>query len=95
MVDDNKYVTYGRGGKLDNNRVRSTHLDDFYRLQRWIKRLEGARNSSPDEFYREVDRIIHEMKNRTNDYSALDSRERENLTNLAQFPESLLSKYYS
>jgi hypothetical protein len=93
VIDNDKYVRYSRSGKLDNGRVNATHTDDFYCLKRWIKRIEQARDSDMHKFYTEVDGIMNEMKNRSSQYSALSTKERENLTKLAEQPESVLSKY--
>jgi hypothetical protein len=71
---------------LDNGRV-----DD---VQKWIRKLNDARNSNPDTLYTEVDRIIREMNDRTGEYSALTDDERQELSELAHHPESLLKKYY-
>jgi hypothetical protein len=78
---------------LDNDRVKSVHLDDVFCIQRWIKRLEQARQSDSDTLDREVDRIIREMNDRSNQYSAMSTKEREDVVKLAQQPEYLLNKY--
>jgi hypothetical protein len=92
VVNNKKYVKNSNAGVLDNGRVKSVHMDDFYQLKRWVKRLEQAR-ADPDKLYAEVDRIIREMNDRTGEYSALTDDERQELSELAHQPESLLKKY--
>lgn len=96
MIDNDRYAEKSRyGQELDNGRIRSVHMDDFFCIQRWMKQLEEAKNSDPAKIYSKIDQIMREMKTKTDEYSALSSKEREELKTLAQFPEPILSKYYN
>lgn len=95
VINNDKYVRSAHGQELNNGRVLSVHMDDFYTIQKWIKRLEEAKDSKSDELYSEVNLLIHEMRNRSNEYSALDNATREELMKLAKLPESMMSKYYN
>jgi hypothetical protein len=94
VVNNKRYTTHSNGRRLDNDRVKAVHTDDVFCIQRWSKKLNEARNSNPDKLYAEVDRIIQEMNNRTSEYSALSTKEREAIISLANQPEALLNKYY-
>lgn len=93
VVDNKKYEKSGRDGKLDNGRVKAVHSDDFYCLQRWCKRLEQAKQQGPETLYSEVDTIISEMNNRSNEYSAIKPKQKERLLQLARIDETLLRRY--
>lgn len=92
VVMNDKYKKSGRDGELNNGRVEAVHQDDFFHMQRWVKRIETAKRSDIDTFYREIDAIVHEMNNRCNEY-AIKPKERQRLVELSRAPEYFLRKY--
>ncbi|KAI6221466.1 hypothetical protein M3Y99_01540500 [Aphelenchoides fujianensis] len=73
----------GRGGELDDGRVKAAHADDFFHLQRWMHQLRLAKESGdPERLFRTVGRIRDEMADRSRLY-VLEPNERRRYRELA------------